>query len=964
MWHLLSDFERAEYQSGAVGVCQPVYPPTIFDAAPLRFRFLLISQFFRLVRRVQDLFQWRLWSLGIPYIFIKDVDEITGSCFVEEKSVIFFKQTGYLVYRYPAPFFWIPVTLTVVATFGLLRFYEENRIWYLYSPTGAQSHAEHAVAKEFFNDRGGKFWLELTITAKDMENLLRRDYLDGVDSLSEYVQYNFTVPCDLNGKTRCSFSDLCSGACNENQVIPLFNLIYRNASSRLHPNFRLTYPTMHLYNDEYYVGEHFGGVEIDAKTNVISRVKVIKRLTGKSFSGLKLLETGKFRWEQDFIDYTEHFSHPQLNMTINSDTMIAREVRANGMTCIPYFSISIALVYTFILLTNRREHFHLGHSIVMALLGVAGPLMAIGTTFGFLFLLGYPFNSIALVMPFLIIGVGSDDVFIIIHAMRKTDKRKSLEEQIAETMEEAGPSITVTSATNILSFGIGVLTPTPAISLFCLYTAVAVAVDFVYQLTFFVAALVYEEKRITKNLEKPPIEEVYPVGSIENNKKMAICAQSSIRSNHPANPQGIVARYCAFLKRWQTRLCLLLILIVYWSASVYGCMNMEVKMDTTNLVMKESALNNVAYIYEKFLWSEGQLVLIFVNNPPDMTQEKNQWAVLDLVDRFEKLPYSMGHNSTSFWLRSFLYQSPLYHNRKGFYALLDEWLNDPESGASRWKDMIRLKKSENGTTIGIDKFMFATACAMGDDANWNTRERLQKQWRAVAGQYPQYNVSVFQAYSFYVDQLDSIGSTTLSTVIVAALTMDLACFLMIPSASSILSSSVAMLSINVGVFGLLSVWNVNLDPITMCTTLMSIGFSVDFTAHISYHYYRNPITWTTDERLADALKSIGWPMIQAGVSTMLCMSPLLINDSYMVGVFVKTIFLVISLGLLHGIIFLPALLLTVGREAQKKVAPADQLAATSSDKSLISNTSTLKEIPLEVKPQRPNLSEEESRRTG
>lgn len=50
-------------------------------------------------------------------------------------------------------------------------------------------------------------------------------------------------------------------------------------------------------------------------------------------------------------------------------------------------------------------------------------------------------------------------------------------------MEEAGPSITVTSATNILSFGIGVLTPTPAISIFCLYTAVGVAIDFIYQVS-------------------------------------------------------------------------------------------------------------------------------------------------------------------------------------------------------------------------------------------------------------------------------------------------------------------------------------------------------------------------------------------------------------------------------------------------------------------------------------------------
>ncbi|VDM64955.1 unnamed protein product [Angiostrongylus costaricensis] len=101
-----------------------------------------------------------------------------------------------------------------------------------------------------------------------------------------------------------------------------------------------------------------------------------------------------------------------------------------------------------------------------------------------------------------------------------------------------------------------------------------------------------------------------------------------------------------------------------------------------------------------------------------------------------------------------------------------------------------------------------------------------------------------------------------------------------------------MFSINVGVFGLLSLWRVNLDPISMCTTLMSIGFSVDFTGR-------------------SFSRSIGWPMIQAGCSTILCISPLLLVDSYMVYVFVKTVYLVIVLGLLHGIVFLPALLLTL-----------------------------------------------------
>lgn len=849
----------------------------------------------------------------------------------------FFRRTGILVYRHKHFFFWIPVLLTAFSSIGLLRFYEENRIWYLYSPTGAPSHYEHAVANEFFNDRGGKFWLEVTITAKDMDNLLRREYLDGVDGIAEFLQYNFSVPCAgvRGNQSLCSFNELCSGACNDNQVIPLFNLIYRNESSRLHPNFRLTFPTMHLYNDEYYVGEHFAGVEIDKATNVISKVKVIV-LYFRTDRQNPQISAVINDWEQKMFAFSENFEHPILNMTINSDAMIAREVRVNGLSCVPYFGFSIAFVFMFIIITNRREHFVLSHSVVMSVLGVAGPLMAIGTAFGLLFLVGVPFNSITFVMPFLIIGVGSDDVFIIIHAMRKTDKKKSLEEQVAETMEEAGPSITVTSVTNILSFGIGIATSTPAISIFCLYTCTAITIDFVYQLTFFVAALVYEEERVRKlhQNEKPPIAGI----NDQEVKKSAITVQHSLRSSHfPLNPNGFVAKYCQFLKLKKTRFVLLLILSGYWAASTYGCLNMDVKMDTTNLILKDSPLNHIAYIYEKYLWSEGQLVLVFLNNLPDLSVEKNQFAVLDLVHRFETLPYSMGRNSTSIWLRPFLYQSALYHGKRDFYDLLGEWLDDSENGGSRWNDMLRVQKTTNGSITGIEKFMFATGCAMGEDANWGTREKLQKQWRSVAAEYPQFNTTVFQAYSFYVDQLDTIAGTALSTVIVSALTMDLACFLLIPHASSIISSMIAMISINIGVFGLLSLWDVNLDPITMCTTLMSIGFSVDFTAHISFHYYKNPETWSAEERLADALKSIGWPMIQAGTSTFFCMLPLAINDSYMVGVFVKTICLVIALGLLHGIIFLPALLLTIGGGG--KINPDLALEPSQTQISIITSSS-------------------------
>lgn len=186
---------------------------------------------------------------------------------------------------------------------------------------------------------------------------------------------------------------------------------------------------------------------------------------------------------------------------------------------------------------------------------------------------------------------------------------------------------------------------------------------------------------------------------------------------------------------------------------------------------------------------------------------------------------------------------------------------------------------------------------------------------------------------------------TVWTVGAALGVMCIICLAFIPSLSSVVAATGAMLSINLGVFGLLHAWDVDLDPISMITMspnllshshrahippicrLMSVGFSVDFTCHISYHYYKSEVRQPT-QRLTDALVSIGshpfctcfvcshwnwawcfsWPMIQAGASTLVGVIVLALPHSYMSIVFIKTTALVILLGLLHGLVILPVIL--------------------------------------------------------
>jgi hypothetical protein len=97
---------------------------------------------------------------------------------------------------------------------------------------------------------------------------------------------------------------------------------------------------------------------------------------------------------------------------------------------------------------------------------------------------------------------------------------------------------------------------------------------------------------------------------------------------------------------------------------------------------------------------------------------------------------------------------------------------------------------------------------------------------------------------------------------------------------------------------------------------MSIGFAVDFPAHIVYAYYRNGKEngkWTPEIRIYHALVSIGYPLMQCGFSTILFVLCLLFVKTYMSEVFVKTMVLVVSLGLIHGLFAVPTILCAMTR---------------------------------------------------
>jgi predicted RND superfamily exporter protein len=92
-----------------------------------------------------------------------------------------------------------------------------------------------------------------------------------------------------------------------------------------------------------------------------------------------------------------------------------------------------------------------------------------------------------------------DDSFIMTGSFYRTDPKKSILDRIEEMMEDVGISITITTLTSALAFALGCTSSIPSVYWLCAYAFPTILIDFLYQITFFVAVIVLDEKRIQEN---------------------------------------------------------------------------------------------------------------------------------------------------------------------------------------------------------------------------------------------------------------------------------------------------------------------------------------------------------------------------------------------------------------------------------------------------------------------------------
>jgi predicted RND superfamily exporter protein len=87
--------------------------------------------------------------------------------------------------------------------------------------------------------------------------------------------------------------------------------------------------------------------------------------------------------------------------------------------------------------------------------------MAYAVACGVCSLLGISYGPVHTALPFLLLGIGVDDMFVILACWKNLNlgnSKLSLPEKMGQTLQHAGVSITVTTMTDIAAFVVGSLT--------------------------------------------------------------------------------------------------------------------------------------------------------------------------------------------------------------------------------------------------------------------------------------------------------------------------------------------------------------------------------------------------------------------------------------------------------------------------------------------------------------------------
>ncbi|XP_033993740.1 NPC intracellular cholesterol transporter 1 [Trematomus bernacchii] len=680
---------------------------------------------------------------------------------------------------------------------------------------------------------------------------------------------------------------------------------------------------------------------------------------------------GKARaWEKEFIDFMKNFKNPNLTIAFSAERSIEDEINRESNSDISTIVVSYAIMFIYISLALGHIHsirrVMVDSKISLGISGILIVLSSVSSSLGLFSYFGIPLTLIVIeVIPFLVLAVGVDNIFIIVQTYQRDERmpHEELHQQIGRILGDVAPSMLLSSFSETVAFFLGALSNMPAVRTFSMFAGLAVFIDFLLQMSCFVSLLGLDARRQEAN-------------------RLDIFCCAKLPEGQQAKTDSYLFRFFKkifapfILKEW-LRPIIVAVFVGMLSFSIAVVNKVELGLDQKLSMPDDSYVMDYFKNLSMYLHT-GAPVYFVVEDGLNYSSREGQNAVCggvgcrndslvqqvysaSLISNYTTIAFTPSswlddyfdwvkpqstccrfYNSSGDFCNASVVNPSCVHCRpmtpdgkqrpegEDFMQFLPMFLSDNpnikcgKGGHAAYASAVDLYPDHTG--VGANYFM-TYHTILKESPDYIEALKMARILAANISQAIDHKVFAYSIFYVFYEQYLTIAYDTALNLSVSLASIFVVSTVLLGFelwSAVIVCITIAMILVNM--FGVMWLWGISLNAISLVNLVMCCGISVEFCSHI-VRAFSISVKKNRVERAEEALAHMG-SSVFSGI-TLTKFGGILIlalSKSQIFQVFYFRMYLaIVLLGATHGLIFLPVLLSYIGPSVNK----AKVLAANS-----------------------------------
>jgi predicted RND superfamily exporter protein len=490
-------------------------------------------------------------------------------------------------------------------------------------------------------------------------------------------------------------------------------------------------------------------------------------------------------------------------------------------------------------------------------------------------------------------------------------------------LKHAGVSVTVTSLTDVFAFGVGAVTQMPGLESFCVCTAIGLGSIYLLQVSWFVAWMSLDEKRVAGGADGilPCIVHTDYKGSGSSDRARLI-----------------VEIFSSLLSSTIFKCCVIFLTLGMFAFGLWGSLLIQQKFDPTLLLPSDSYLRDFLSFHDKLYPNNGWTAYIYTSE----LDHSDLYKFEDLTNQLTELQKYKTHigDVDSWWsqLKKFSEEKTNFTHwtqfaqEETFPSIFSDFLFSPYGSKFKpnFKFAGELVCNQPAPQITASKFKIDYLIFNGPEEHIPAKHKIEEIVKNsnISGAFS--HVEVYAAWE--TDQI--IGYELWRNIGLAMLCVFIVTLILLANIPVCLLVLMIVVFTLTNIIGFLHFWDITIDIISCINLVLAIGLCVDYSVHIGHAFLI--AKGSRKARAVQAVATIGPAVFNGGVTTLLALVLLGASTSHVFVTFFKVFVLTVVFGLFHGLVLLPVLLSLIGPVDTPDEQNSDSVGSTSTDISPIS----------------------------